>query len=169
MVQVDERAVEPVGQASTAGAGAEGVIRAEHDVVGEQLGAAVEQLPEGLLAAPGVELILLVDPDPGEIQTPRLDLLVSLRLLSLEPCKLLPGRPPFPAGSDLVLGHGASSGQTTPMRLPVRAKLITARRARSATGPRRPGARQPGHTAALHQRSSRLHHSWDATLRHARS
>ena len=52
MVQVDERAVEPVRQAGAAGAGAERVIRAEHDVVGEQLGAAVEELGEGLLAVP---------------------------------------------------------------------------------------------------------------------
>src|SRR5207244_12702445 len=63
---------------------------------------------------------------------------VSPGLLSLEPRKLLPGRLPFLAASDPVLGHDASSGQTTPMRLPVRAKLIAGPRVPSATGSRHP-------------------------------
>src|SRR5437870_5252967 len=105
MVEVDERAVEPVAQAGAAGAGAERVLRAEHDVVGEQLRAPVEELGERLLAVLGVELVLLLDRDPREIETPCLDLLVSLRLLSLELGELVPGRLPFLAGSGLLLRH----------------------------------------------------------------
>src|SRR5207244_2402871 len=105
MVQVDERAVEPVAQAGATGAGAERVVGAEHDVVGEQLCTPVEELGEGLLAVLGVELVLLLDRDPGEIATLSLDLLVSLRLLGLELGELVPGRLPFLAGSDLVFRH----------------------------------------------------------------
>jgi hypothetical protein len=123
MVQVDQGAVEPVGQPGAAGAGAEGVIRAEHDVVGEQLGAAVEQFGEGLLTICGVEPVLRADRHPGQIAALGRDLLVPSRLLGLEPRKLLPGRLPFLAASYPVLGHGASSGRATPVRRPVTAKL----------------------------------------------
>src|SRR5207245_10320471 len=105
VVQVDKRAVEPVAQVGAAGAGAERVGGAEHDVVGEQLRSPVEELAEGLLAVLGVELVLLLDLDPGEIETLLLDLLVSLRLLSLELGELVPGRLPLLAGSALLLWH----------------------------------------------------------------
>src|SRR5207245_8085198 len=112
VVQGDERAVEPVAQAGAAGAGAEGVVGAEHDVVGEQLRAPVEELGEGLLAVLGVELVFLLDHDPGEIETLALDLLVSLRLLGLELGHLVPGRLPLLARSDLVLRHLISLRRT---------------------------------------------------------
>src|SRR5439155_26095067 len=105
MVQVNERAVESVAQVGAAGAGAARVVGAEHDVVGEQLGAAVEELGEGLLAVLGVELVLLLDRDPGEIETLSLDLLVSLRLLGLELGELVPGHLPLLAGSNLAFRH----------------------------------------------------------------
>src|SRR2546428_23220 len=105
VAQVNERAVEPVAQAGAARAGAERVVGAEHDVVGEQLRAPVEELAQGLLAILGVELVLLVDPDPGQIATRSRDLLVSLRLLGLELRELVPGHLPFLAGSDLVFRH----------------------------------------------------------------
>src|SRR5947208_9048117 len=107
-----ERAVEPVAQVGAAGAGAERVVGAEHDVVGERLRAPVEELGEGLLAVLGVELVLLLDRDPGEIETLSLDLLVSRRLLGLELGELVPGRLPFLAGSNLVLRHLSSFRRT---------------------------------------------------------
>src|SRR4029077_6359795 len=91
-----------------AGAGAVRVVRAEHDVVGEQLRAPVEELGEGLLAVLGVELVLLLDRDPGEIATLARDLLVSLRLLCLALCELVPPRLPFLAASNLVFRHLSS-------------------------------------------------------------
>src|SRR5213076_2408906 len=100
-----ERAVEPVALVGATRAGAERVVGAEHDVVGEQLRAPVEELGEGLLAVLGIELVLLLDRDPGEIETLPLDLLVSLPLLGLEPGELVPGRLPFLAGSGLVFRH----------------------------------------------------------------
>ena len=65
----------------------------------------VEELGEGLLAVLGVELVLLLDRDPGEIETLALDLLLSLRLLGLESGELVPGRLPLLASTDPVLGH----------------------------------------------------------------
>src|SRR5205823_11776698 len=53
----------------------------------------------------GVELVLLLDPDPRKIATLALDLLVSLRLLGLELGELAPGHLPFLAGSNPVFGH----------------------------------------------------------------
>ena len=105
MVHVDERAVEPVREAGATRARAERVIGAEHDVVGEQLRAAVEELGERLLAVLGVELVLLLDLDPGELEALCLDLFVLLRLLGLELGELIACRLPFLAGSSLVLGH----------------------------------------------------------------
>src|SRR5512133_1818622 len=102
---MDERAVEPVPEAGATGAGAERVVGPEHDVVGEQLRASVEELGERFLAVLGVELVLLLDRDPREIETPSLDLLVLLRLLGLELGELIPGGLPFLTGSDLVLRH----------------------------------------------------------------
>src|SRR5256714_12571338 len=107
-----ERAVEPVAQVGAARAGTARVVGAEHDVVGEQLRAPVEELREGLLAVLGVELVLLLDRDPGEIETLALDLLVSLRLLRLELGELVPGHLPFLAGSSLVFSHLISFRRT---------------------------------------------------------
>jgi len=113
VVQVDERAVEPVGQAGAARARAERVVRAEHDVVGEELRAPVEELGERLLAVLGVELVRLLDRDPGKRESLLLDLLVSLSLLGLELRQLLPGRLPFLPRSDRVLGHFTPSSWPT--------------------------------------------------------
>src|SRR5207249_5385597 len=69
---------------------------------------------EALLALLGVELVLLLDRDPGEIATLALDLLVSLRLLGLELRELVPGRLPFLAGSNGVFWHLVSLPFPTP-------------------------------------------------------
>src|SRR6476661_9556737 len=105
MVQVNQRAVQPVPQIGAAGAGAERVVGAEHDVVSEQLRSPAEELGKRFLAFLGVELVLLLDRDPRKIETPFLDFLVSLRLLSLELGELVSGRLPVLACSDRVLRH----------------------------------------------------------------
>src|SRR5438445_1812227 len=64
-----------------------------------------EELGQGRRAVLGVELVLLLDPDPGQIATRSRDLLVSLRLLGLELRELVPGHLPFLAGSDPVFRH----------------------------------------------------------------
>src|SRR3954452_14970171 len=115
MVQVDERAVEAVGQAGAAGTGAERVVGAEHDVVGEQLRASVEELRERLLAVLGVEHVLLLDRHPRELATLALDLLVPLSLLGLELRELIPGCLPLLARSDLVFRHLISVSSNEPL------------------------------------------------------
>src|SRR5436190_4724758 len=105
VIQVDEPAVEAVREAAAARTRTVCVVRPEHDVVGEELRAAVEKLRKRLLPLLGVELVLLLDWHPGELEPPFLDLLVSLRLLGLEFRKLVPSRLPLLAGSDLVLRH----------------------------------------------------------------
>src|SRR5262245_48602541 len=116
---MDERTVEPVPEIAAAGAGTVFVVGPEHDVVGEKLRAAVEQLREALLAVLGVELVLLLDRHPRELEPLVLDLFVSARVLGLEPRKLVSGGLPFLAGSDRVLRHlpnllSAVSGRASP-------------------------------------------------------
>src|SRR5204863_6847370 len=136
VVQVDERAVEAVAQVGAAGTGTVRVVGPEHDVVGEQLRAPVEELGESLLAVLGVELVLLLDRDPGEIATLALDLLVSLRLLRLELGELVPGRLPFLAGSNLVFRHLLSLRwtRTTPREL-IRSSVATGSRNKTRGSP----------------------------------
>src|SRR6185436_4344860 len=96
------------GQVCRTAAGAACVGWDKHDVVGEQLRAPVEELGEGLLAVLGVELVFLLDRDPGEIESLALDLLISFRLLCLELCELVSRRLPFLAASNLVFRHLSS-------------------------------------------------------------
>ena len=64
-----------------------------------------EELGQGRRAVLGVELVLLLDPDPGQIATRSRDLLVSLGLIGLELRELVPGHLPLLAGSDPVFRH----------------------------------------------------------------
>src|SRR5215218_8364749 len=98
--------VELIPEVRTSGAGPARVIGTEHDVVGEELGAPVEELGERLLPVLGVELVLLLNRNPGKL-TPLLGRLAAeLGVLSLELRKLIASRLPLLAGSDPVLGHG---------------------------------------------------------------
>src|SRR5262249_40547198 len=81
----------------------------KHDVVGEQLGASVEQLGQRLRPVLGVEPIVLVNRDPREPAALLGDLLAELGVLGLEPPKLVACRLPFLAGSNRVLGHRSTS------------------------------------------------------------
>src|SRR3954469_8063424 len=105
VLQVHPRGLELVAQAGAAGTGADRVVGSVHDVVGEQLRAAVEQLAQRLLALLGVEDVVLLDRHPGQL-TPLLgDLARELRVLGLE-LRQLPARSlPFLPCSDLVSGH----------------------------------------------------------------
>jgi hypothetical protein len=80
---VDQLAVEPVRETRAAGTCPVLEIRPVHDVVSEQLRAAIEQLRESLLPGVGGELVLLLDRDPWEFEPLVLDLLVSLRVFGL--------------------------------------------------------------------------------------
>src|SRR5436190_17374151 len=102
---MDARAVELIAQVRAPRTGAELVIGPEHDVVGEELRAAVEELGERPLPVLGVEPILLLHRDPGKPASLLGHPLAELGVLGLEPRKFIASRLPFLAGSDLVRGH----------------------------------------------------------------
>src|SRR3712207_1053456 len=94
-----------IGEVRAPGTGADLVVGAVHDVVGEELRAPLEEVPKALLSVLGVELEFLLHRDPGKLQALALDLLVLLRLLHLELRELVASRLPVLAGSNPVLGH----------------------------------------------------------------
>jgi hypothetical protein len=105
VVQVHARGVELVPEVRAAGTGAHLEVGTEHDVVGEELRAAVEELGEALLPLLGVELVLLVHRDPGKLAPLLRDLPAELGVLGLEPCQLVASGPPLLPGTDFVLSH----------------------------------------------------------------
>src|SRR3954447_8954885 len=99
------RGVQLIAEVGTPGAGAELVVGPEHDVVREELRAPVEEIGEGLPAVLGVELVLLLHPDPGEPPPLPALLLTALAALGLELVALAASAPPVLTGCDFVLGH----------------------------------------------------------------
>src|SRR5215217_8370907 len=99
------RGVELVAEVRAPRAGADLVIGPEHDVVGEELRAPVEELGKGLLPVLGVELVLLLDGHPGKPAPLLGHPLAELRVLGLELREFVASRLPVLAGSDLLLGH----------------------------------------------------------------
>ena len=84
VTQVHPRRVELIPDVDTARAGADLVVRPVHDVVGEELGAAVEELGERLLPVLGVELVLLFHRDPRDLASLLRHLAAQLGVLCLE-------------------------------------------------------------------------------------
>src|SRR5215213_3830174 len=107
VVEMHAGGVEFIPQVRAPGAGAELVIGPEHDVVGEELRAPVEELGEGLLPVLAVEPVLLLHRNPGKLTSLLGHPLAELGVLGLELRKFIASRLPFLAGSDLVLGHRA--------------------------------------------------------------
>ena len=83
--EVEDRAAEVVGGERAAGAPL-GHVGAEHEVVDDELGPAVEELAEGLGAVLGVEAVLLLDRHPRELAAQARELVAASRqlLLALE-------------------------------------------------------------------------------------
>jgi hypothetical protein len=105
VVEMHARRIELVPEVRAPGAGADLVVGPEHDVVGEQLRASVEELGERLLAVLGVELVLLLHRHPGQLAALLGHLLAELGVLGLELRELVASRLPFLAGSDLRVSH----------------------------------------------------------------
>ena len=89
--RVHARGVELIPEVRAARTRAHLEVGAEHDVVGEELGAAVEELGEGLLPLLGVELVLLVHRDPGKLAPLLHDLPAEFGVLGLELCRPMEG------------------------------------------------------------------------------
>jgi hypothetical protein len=101
-----------VGQLGVQGVGDGGIDRVaghiagtEHEVVDQQLGAAVEQLGQGPGAVVGVEAVVLVDRDPGQLPALAGQLVAGpgVGLLALQ--QRLAGGLPLLRADNLVLGH----------------------------------------------------------------
>src|SRR3954447_22442348 len=99
-----EEAVDAVGHRRAGGA-AGGVRRAEHEVVDEELRAAPEQVRQRLRPFIGIEAVLLLDLDPGQLATPARELVTAAGGLLLEPQQLLAGLLPLLASPGPRLRH----------------------------------------------------------------
>src|SRR5262245_65313084 len=108
MSEVDDRAVEAVGDRRAGGA-AGGVVRAVHEVVDEQLRTSFEQVGEGCRALVGVEPIVLIDPDPGQLLPPPRQFVAAVGELPFGLEQFEPGGKPLVTCSDLVIGQDRKS------------------------------------------------------------
>ena len=103
-MQVREQTVDGVGDRRVHRAAGR-VARAEHEVVDEQLGSPVEQLDQRLLTVVGVESVLLLDRDPGQVAPLLRQLVAEPGVLLLADEELLACGEPFLVGSDSVICH----------------------------------------------------------------
>ena len=103
-MQVREGAVDGVGHRGARRATCL-VAWAEHEVVDEQLSAAVEELRQRPRALVGLQAVLLLEWDPGQLAALACELVAhpGVFLLALE--QLLASRLPFLTAADLVLRH----------------------------------------------------------------
>src|SRR5205823_12551186 len=104
--EVDDGAVEPVRDRG-AGRAACRVLRPEHEVVDEELRASLEEIGQGRRALVGVETVLLVDRDPGQLLPPSRQLVTPPCQLFLGFEQLEPGCQPLFTCPRLVIGHGS--------------------------------------------------------------
>src|SRR5438105_15344525 len=121
--------VELIAQVRAPRAGAELVVGPEHDGVGEELRASVEELGERPLPILGVELVLLLHRDPGKLASLLGHPLVEFGVLGLELRKFIASRLPFLAGSDLVRGHLSPPWAVRHLGVAAHESLVAARRA----------------------------------------
>src|SRR2546421_8503507 len=100
--EVDDGAVEAVSD-RRAGRTPSGVVGSEHEVIDEELRASSEEVSEGRRAFVGLEVVLLVDSNPGQLLAPLRQFVAppSQGLLGLE--QLQPGGKPLFTRSDLVI------------------------------------------------------------------
>jgi hypothetical protein len=81
------------------------VAGAKHEVVDEQLAAAVEQLIERLLAVVRVEAVFLLHTYPGQLASLPRQLVPKPRVLLLASEQLVAGGRPLLAAYDAVISH----------------------------------------------------------------
>src|SRR3954454_10371758 len=109
MVQVHARRIELVPEVRAPRACAALVIGSVHDVVGQELGAAVEELRERLRAVLGLEDVLLRDRNPGKRTAFLRGLAAEPGVLGLELRELIAGCLPLLLCADRVLRHHPTS------------------------------------------------------------
>src|SRR5262249_39361782 len=111
-VEVREDAVEVVGDERASGATrvllVDAVPEPEHEVIDEQLRAAVEEVRERFRPFVGLERVLLLDRDPRKLPAPAGELVASARMLFLRGEQLRTRRQPLLSRSHCVVEHRAS-------------------------------------------------------------
>jgi hypothetical protein len=109
------RAVERVGR-RRAHRAAGLVLRPEHEVVDDELRAAVEKLGQRPRPGLGVEAVLLVDRHPRQLAALARELVVAASELLLADEQLVACALPFLAGADFVRSHYSIIRAWTAMR-----------------------------------------------------
>jgi len=105
--EVHDEAVETVRDRRT-GRAAGGVVGPEHEMVEEELRAPSEEIREGRCALVGLEAVLLVDPDPGQLLPPPRQLVAAPCVLLFRLEQLVPRCQPLVTCPDRVCRHGPS-------------------------------------------------------------
>ena len=85
------------------------VLRAEHEVIYEELRASFEQIGEGRRALVGLEMVLLINSNPWQPLPLLRQFVTTPRQLLLGLQQLQPSRKPLITRSDLVFSHCSSS------------------------------------------------------------
>src|SRR5687768_3071076 len=88
---------------------AQGVRRAEHEVVDEQLRAPVEELRQRPRPILGLEAVLLLEPHPGQPSPLTSQFIVLTGELLLAPAEILASGKPLLARPDFVVRHPVAS------------------------------------------------------------
>src|ERR1700722_10967821 len=146
VLQVDPDAVEAVGQAGAHRA-ARLPVRAEHEVVDEQLGAVPERVRQADVAAAGrAEPVIGFNPDPGQLPALTGQLVVAPAQFLLGREQLEPGLAPLLAGSYLMTGHGwlLRVGRHAPLTGKETRGPLTSSRVREILAPARSDGARPG-------------------------
>src|SRR5215469_9432539 len=107
-VQMRYRTVEAV-RPRRAGRAARRVVRAEHEVIDDQLRAPVKELSQRLWPLGGVEPVFLLDRHPGQRAPRGGQLVAAARQLFFLREQFVAGRLPLLAGCDFAVGHRCPS------------------------------------------------------------
>src|SRR5436190_10676265 len=99
-----QHSVEAVGR-RRAGRTAGRVVRAEHEVVDDQLRARLEKVREGARAADSIEAVFILQLDPGQLPPLLSQLVTEPGVLLLPSEQRSPRREPLFACSHLVINH----------------------------------------------------------------
>src|SRR3954463_4152144 len=102
--EMRDEAVEAIGDRRARRAAC-GVIRAEHEMVDEELRAPSEQLWQRRAALLGIEAVLFVDTDPRQLLSPARELIATPRQLLLGFQQLEPGGKPLFTRSGCMFRH----------------------------------------------------------------
>lgn len=101
MVEMHKRSIEMIREERAARASSL-PIRTEHEVIDDQLAAAIEEIGKRFPAGRRIENIVFLDLHPGQGHALRIDAIAQMRCLLLAGKQLTAGLQPYVSGNDLV-------------------------------------------------------------------